>query len=101
MFIKGNWTSILRGIGGELEINRTIGAIGAAAYIVTVPIMLIVEEWNNRAFDLVAYCTAYPAGLAIAVGAIAGAVALKDSSVAKAKATMDEANNNAGPSPNN
>jgi len=41
--------------------------------------------WRGRQFDLVAWCTAFPTGLGIAVGAIAGAVAIKDRNVAAAR----------------
>ncbi len=77
---------MLRGIGGEYEINRVVGAAGALTYIVTAAGLTIFEVvLRGRPFDLSAFCTYFPAGLAIAVGAIAGAVALKDRNVAKAK----------------
>ena len=43
--------------------------------------------WKGRAFDVTAYCLAFPTGLGVAVGAIAGAVAWKDQKVANAKVT--------------
>lgn len=82
----------LKGIGGGFEINRIIGASGALAYIVGANAFVAWEVFHNgREFDLIAYCTAFPSGLAIAVGAIAGAVALKDRSVATARVTSAKA----------
>lgn len=79
--------SIIKGIGGEPEINRTLGAIGTGAYIVGANAFLAWNMHNGHPFDLTAYCLSFPAGLGVAVGSIAGAVALKDRSVATAKAT--------------
>lgn len=79
----------LRGITGTFEINRIVGAFGAATYIISAPAF---EAWdmlyNHRPFDITAFCLAFPAGLAVAVGAIAGAVAVKDRNVATARATQ-------------
>lgn len=82
---------MLRGIGGEFEINRVIGAAGVSTYIVAAPAFVAWDMARGRGFDLVAFCTAYPAGLGVAIGAIAGAVALKDRSVASAKLTTAQA----------
>lgn len=77
--------NMLRGISGEFEINRVVGAFGALAYIVCANGFVAWDVFHQgHQFDLVAYCTAFPAGLGIAVAAIAGAVALKDRSVATA-----------------
>jgi hypothetical protein len=85
--VKG-FSHILKGIGGEYEINRVVGAFGAAAYIVGAHAFL---GWDvihlGHPFDVTAYCLAFPAGLGVAVGAIAGAVAVKDRNVATARAT--------------
>ena len=84
--------NILRGIGGEFEINRVLGASGVAVYILAANGF---EAWTvfvlGKEFDVVAYCAAFPAGLGVAIGAIAGAVAIKDRNVAVAKATGDAA----------
>lgn len=80
-----DWTGIFKGSSGEYEVNRFVGAIGVLVYIVAAPAFV---AWNmalGREFDLIAFCTAYPAGLGVAIGAIAGAVAIKDRNVAKAK----------------
>lgn len=76
----------LKGIGGEYEINRVVGAIGGLAYIVTGCTLAGYDVMvRGREFDIVAFCAAFPAGLGVAVGAIAGAVAWKDKAVASAK----------------
>lgn len=79
--------NILRGIGGEPELVRTIGAFGVVGYVVGA---LGFQAWNmgrGVPFDIIAFCTAFPAGLAAALAAVAGAVAIKDRNVATAKAT--------------
>ena len=82
--------NMLRGITGEFEINRVVGAFGASAYVICANAFV---AWNviyrGHEFDVVAYCTAFPAGLGIAVGAIAGAVAIKDRNVATATVVRD------------
>ena len=82
-----SWTSALKGIGGEFEINRVVGAFGAVAYVMGANAFVAWDMARGNGFDLVAYCTAFPAGLAVAVAAIAGAVGWKDQKVANAKAT--------------
>jgi hypothetical protein len=75
----------LKGIGGEYEIQRVLGAFGTVMYIVTGPALV----WAGRvtvSFDT--FCLAYPAGLAACVGATAGSIALKDRSVAAARQTQ-------------
>ena len=81
-----NITQALKGIGGEFELNRVIGATGALAYIIAANAF---EAWEvlgaGKSFDLATYCVAFPAGLGVVVGAVSGAVALKERQVAKAK----------------
>lgn len=75
----------LRGITGQFEINRVVGAFGATSYVVGANTFVAWDMlYNHRPFDVIAYCAAFPGGLAIAVGAIAGAVAVKDRAVAAA-----------------
>jgi len=72
----------LKGIGGEYEVQRIIGAFGSVVYIVSAPALV----WAGKitaSFD--SFCLAYPAGIAACITATAGAIALKDRSVAKAK----------------
>jgi len=80
-------SNMLKGIGGEYEINRVVGAVGAISYITTANAMVLYERlWCGVKFDLATYCMVFPAGLGVCVGAVAGAVALKDRNVAKAAA---------------
>jgi hypothetical protein len=98
-----NITNMLKGIGGEPELIRTLGGVGVLAYIFG---GIGFQAWNMSrgvAFDVVAFCAAFPAGLGVAIGAAAGAVALKDRNVAEAKKTqaatdtVDQANEAAKP----
>jgi len=75
--------NFLRGIGGELEIQRVLGALGTTVFIVTGPALV----WFNKVTTTFeSFCIAYPAGLGVCIGATAGSIALKDRQVAKAKA---------------
>ncbi len=75
--------NFLRGIGGELEIQRILGALGTTVYIVTGPTLV----WFDKVVTTFeSFCIAYPAGLGVCIGATAGSIALKDRQVAKAKA---------------
>lgn len=81
----------LKSSSGDFEINRVVGAAGAATYIIAAPAF---EAWSiaqGHAYDLVAFCAAYPGGLGVAIGAIAGAVSLKDRNVAAARVTTAQA----------
>lgn len=81
-----NWTNAFKGSGGDYEVARFVGGVGVLAYIVTVPALVAFEVIvRGREFDVVAFCAAYPAGLGVAIGALAAAVAIKDRQVAKAK----------------
>lgn len=75
----------LRGLSGEYETNRVVGFVGGMAYVFGAHAFVAWNMIEGRAFDLVAYCTAFPAGLGATVLAIGGAVAIKDRNVAKAK----------------
>lgn len=77
--------NMLRGITGEFEVNRVVGAFGATAYVICANAFVAWDMlYRGHPFDVTAYCLAFPAGLGVAVGSIAGAVALKDRSVATA-----------------
>lgn len=79
-------SNALKGIGGEYEINRVVGAFGGLLYSITACALVAYEVvFKGREFDIIAFCAAFPAGLGVAVGAIAGAVAWKDKGVASAK----------------
>lgn len=72
----------LKGISGEFEIQRILGAFGTVTYIATGPALVWVGKVTVT-FDT--FCIAYPAGLAACLGAAAGSIALKDRQVAKAQ----------------
>ncbi len=75
----------LKGIGGEFEVQRILGAIGTFTYTFSVPAFVSFGTIKN--VSVTEFCLAYPAGLAACIGATAGAIALKDRNVAAAKAT--------------
>lgn len=76
----------LRGIGGEFEVQRVLGAIGTITYIFTPPAL----AWAGKVqVTLTEFCIQYPIGLAACVAATAGSIALKDRQVAKAKAQTE------------
>lgn len=77
-----NLLDALKGISGEYEVQRILGAFGTVAYVVMAPALV----WAGKitaSFD--SFCLAYPAGIATCIGATAGAIALKDRNVAKSK----------------
>lgn len=79
-----NILDALKGIHGGYEVQRVLGALGTVTYIVSAPAFVAAGK-IEASFE--AFCLAYPAGLAACIGATAGAIALKDRSVAAAKAT--------------
>ena len=81
-------STILKGISGENEIVRTLGAGGILAYIAGAVGFVSWDMARGAHFDLVAWCAAFPTGLGLAIGAVAGAVAVKDRNVAAAKQTQ-------------
>lgn len=71
--------SILKTVDGEFEVSRVLGSAGTLVYIVFVHIFIGWDIfYGNRPFDVTAYCLAFPSGLGVAVGSIAGSVALKE-----------------------
>lgn len=87
-------TAALKGIHGEFELIRTLGAAGVLTYIVTAPVFVAWSMYYGEKFELAVFCTAYPAGLAAVLGAVAGAVAVKDRNVATARVTNATADAN-------
>jgi hypothetical protein len=83
----GGLSNALRGIGGEFEITRVVGFFGGVAYILGANGFVAWNMLEGRAFDLTAYCVAFPSGLGVMVAAIAGSASVKDRNVAVAKAT--------------
>lgn len=72
----------LKGINGQYEIQRIIGSFGSVVFIVSAPALV----WAGKitaSFD--SFCLAYPLGIASCIGATAGAIALKDRQIARAK----------------
>lgn len=82
-------THALRGIGGEFEINRVCGAFGTVIYVIGAHAFIAWNMINGKAFDVTEYCLAFPGGLLVCVGAIAGAVSVKDRNVAAAQVIRD------------
>jgi len=83
-------SNILKGVTGEFEITRVLGATGVGIYIVAANAF---EVWNmarGSAFDVVAYCAAFPTGLGVAVAAVGTAAGVKDKSVAQARAIENQ-----------
>jgi hypothetical protein len=82
-----NIFNALKGLGGDFEIQRVLGAFGSIVYIVTGPALV----WSGKVVcTFESFCIAYPAGLGVCIGATAGAIALKDRQVAKAQAQTPE-----------
>jgi hypothetical protein len=81
----------LKGISGEYEVVRTVGAFGVLIYAMTGAGVTIYIAIIKQTFDIVAFCTAFPGGLAVAIGAVAGAVAVKDRNVSTAIVTRSTA----------
>lgn len=74
--------SALNGINGEPEIQRVLGAFGTTVFVITGPALI----WAGKVTaSFEAFALAYPAGLAACIGATAGAIALKDRQIARAK----------------
>lgn len=73
----------LKGIGGEFEVQRVLGAIGTLTYSIVAPVFVAVGVIKDVSFT--EFCLAYPGGLGACIGATAGAIAWKDKSVASAK----------------
>lgn len=82
----------LKGVGGEFEITRLIGGVGALVYIVAANAFVAFDVlWLKHGFDVTAYCLAFPGGLAVAVGGTGAAASVKDRGVASARATAAQA----------
>lgn len=82
-------SNALRGIGGEYEVQRILGALGTLTYTIAVPAFVAFGKFGD--VSTTEFCLAYPGGLAACIGATAGAIAIKDRSVASAKVIEKEA----------
>lgn len=83
--IDGQIRNALKGIGGEYEISRLVGAFGGVVFIVSVPAFQAWQIANGHEFDVTAFCLAFSAGIAGISGGTAVAVAHKDKAVASSK----------------
>lgn len=84
------FTNLLKGISGEFEIIRVLGAGGILVYVLAANIFeAYVVFHTDKGFDVVAYCAAFPAGLGVAIAAVAGSAAVKDRNVAVARQVQD------------
>lgn len=82
-----NFPKILRGVTGEPELIRSLGALGILVYIVAANGFVLWQMFRGGTFDITAYCLAFPSGLAAAIAGVGGAAAIKDRGVAAARAT--------------
>jgi hypothetical protein len=86
--------NLLRGITGEFEITRVLGAGGVAIYIVGAHVFEAYTVWGlGKPFDITAYCLAFPTGLGTAIAAVGFTAGQKDKAVATAKVTQAVADN--------
>jgi len=83
-------TSMFRNVRGEYEPIRVVGVLGGFAYIIGAQVFVGLHIAASKDFDLIAYCTAFPAGLAAIVGSIAGSLKVKDKSTEEARAISEE-----------
>lgn len=82
-----NIINILKGINGEFEITRSLGALGVVIYLIVPNGLIIYHCWYlQKTFDIVAYCAAFPTGLGVAIAAVGITAGVKDRNVAVAKA---------------
>jgi hypothetical protein len=83
-------TNVLKGITGQFEITRVLGALGVLIYIIGAHVFVGWTVFHQgKPFDVVAYCAAFPAGLAVAIGIISEAAGRKDKATAAAQTVMD------------
>ena len=81
-----NLSSILKGVGREPEMLRTVGAFSLVIYVLTwCSIGWYLALWHPDRFDFTIFCAAGTGGFCAMFGSIAGSIALKDRNVAKAK----------------
>lgn len=96
--IPGQLKNILKGIGGEYELQRVVAFIGGMAYVIFAHFFVWYQVvWKGDEFDLTAYCIAFPGGLAVVAGGSAVAIAVKDRNVASAKVVEATGSNPATP----
>ena len=77
--------NMLKGIGGEYELGRVVGAVGGFNYVLWPPIFQAWALYNGQAWDSAAFCAAYGGGLALAAAGIGAMISLKDRGVASSR----------------
>lgn len=80
--------NILKGVTGEFEIGRTLLASSGVSAITSPIGFQFWDMWHGAHFDVAAWCTAYPAGLAALSGAGVYALGKKEKDVAIARQTQ-------------
>jgi hypothetical protein len=84
--------SILRNINGEPEIGRVLLTTGVGASVAMPIVFQFLDMWHNGwHFDAVAWCAAYPGGLALLVTGGVVAIGRKERDVERARQTQPEA----------
>lgn len=78
----------LKGITGEFDVGRMLGASGGASYVVCPPVFQAWALYKGQPFDPAAFCAAYGGGLAVAATGIGALIAIKDRGVAAARLTV-------------
>jgi hypothetical protein len=83
-----SFLNLLKGISGEVEIGRTLLASSGVAAIFTPIGFESWHMWHGGAFDVTAWCVAYPGGLAALSGVGVFSIGKKDKDVATARQTV-------------
>lgn len=78
----------LRGISGDFELGRVLGAIGGVNYVFWPPVFQAIDTFKNGHWDPAAFCAGYGGGFALTATGIGGFIALKDRSTAAARQTV-------------
>ena len=81
-------SNMLKGISGEFEIGRVLLASSGVSAITTPIGFTIWDMWHGAHFDVAAWCTAYPGGLAALAGVGVFSIGKKDVSVSVARQTV-------------
>lgn len=84
-------TSIFRGVGGELELGRTLGGLGGSLYTICPPIFQAWAIHKGQPWDPASFCAAYGGGFALAATGIGSMIALKDRGVAAVRSAINNA----------
>lgn len=85
-----NFPKILRGVTGEPELVRSLGALGVGVYILAAHAFVLWDMARGTHFDITAYCLAFPGGLTTIIAGVGTAAGIKDKAVAQARATESQ-----------